>query len=52
MSYEFGGKDGVDSPLLYFVPEADAAVSTGSRDRWMELPAPDRWSAPMINFRF
>jgi hypothetical protein len=38
VTYEYGGKDGVDSPLLYYVPEADAVVSTGSRDRWIELP--------------
>jgi glycine reductase len=42
VSYEFGGKDGIDSPLLYYVPQAAAAVSTGSRDRWLELPAPER----------
>jgi sarcosine reductase len=50
VSYEFGGKDGVDSPLLYFVPEADAAVSTGSRDRWLELPVPDRVVGPYDQF--
>jgi glycine reductase len=38
VTYEYGGKDGIDSPLLYYVPEADAAVSCGSRDRWIELP--------------
>ena len=38
VTYEYGGKDGVDSPLLFYVPEADAVVSTGSRDRWLELP--------------
>jgi glycine reductase len=38
VSYEYGGKDGVDSPFLYYVSEADAVVSTGSRDRWIELP--------------
>ena len=38
VTYEYGGKDGVDSPLLYYVPEADAVVSTGSRDRWINLP--------------
>lgn len=50
VSYEFGGKDGVDSPLLYYVPEADAAVSTGSRDRWLELPAPDHVVGPYDQF--
>ena len=38
VTYEYGGKDGVDSPLLFYVSEADAVVSTGSRDRWLELP--------------
>src|SRR5262245_34846854 len=42
VTYEYGGKDGIDSPLLYYVPEANAAVSCGSRDRWIELPAADR----------
>jgi glycine reductase len=38
VTYEYGGKDGIDSPLLYYAAEADAAVSSGSRDRWLELP--------------
>src|SRR3989304_3363365 len=42
VTYEYGGKDGVDSPLLFYVPEADAVVSTGSRDRWLELPEAER----------
>jgi glycine reductase len=50
VSYEFGGKDGVDSPLLYYVPEAAAAVSTGSRDRWLELPAPEKVVGPYDQF--
>jgi glycine reductase complex component B subunit alpha and beta len=50
VSYEFGGKDGIDSPLLYYVPEAGAAVSTGSRDRWLELPAPERVVGPYDHF--
>lgn len=50
VSYEFGGKDGVDSPLLYYVAEAAAAVSTGSRDRWLELPAPERVVGPYDQF--
>ncbi len=50
VSYEFGGKDGIDSPLLYYVPEAAAAVSTGSRDRWLELPAPERVIGPYDQF--
>jgi glycine reductase complex component B subunit alpha and beta len=50
VSYEFGGKEGVDSPLLYYVPEAAAAVSTGSRDRWLDLPAPERVVGPYDHF--
>src|SRR4029078_802478 len=42
VSYEYGGKDGVDSPLLYYVPEANAVVSTGSRDRWIVLPEAEK----------
>jgi len=46
VSYEYGGKDGVDSPLLYYVPQADAVVSTGSRDRWIELPEAEKIIGP------
>ena len=46
VTYEYGGKDGVDSPLLYYVPEANAVVSTGSRDRWIELPPAERVVGP------
>ena len=51
VTYEYGGKDGVDSPLLFYVPEADAVVSTGSRDRWLELPPPDRSVGPSDSFQ-
>ena len=34
VTYELGGKNGIDPPLLHYVPEADAIVSTGSRDPW------------------
>ena len=46
VTYEYGGKDGVDTPLLYYVPEACAIVSTGTRDRWLELPRPERVVGP------
>ncbi len=46
VTYEYGGKDGVDSPLLFYVPEADAVISTGSRDRWIELPAAEKLIGP------
>jgi glycine reductase len=50
LSYEFGGKDGVDSPLLYYVPEADAVISSGSRDRWLSLDEPERVVGPYERF--
>jgi glycine reductase complex component B subunit alpha and beta len=50
LTYEFGGKDGIDSPLLYYLPEANAVVSSGSRDRWLELPEPDRVVGPYQRF--
>jgi len=46
VTYEYGGKDGIDSPLLYYVPQANAAVSTGSRDRWIELPEAEKIIGP------
>ena len=51
VTYEYGGKDGVDSPLLYYVPEANAVVSTGSRDRWIELPEAERIIGPYEEIR-
>jgi glycine reductase len=51
VTYEYGGKDGVDSPLLYYVPEANAVVSTGSRDRWIELPAAEKIVGPYQEIR-
>lgn len=45
-TYELGGKDGVDSPILFFTPEANAVASTGSRDRWIELPEAERIVGP------
>lgn len=46
VTYEYGGKDGGDFPLLFYLPEANAVVSTGSRDRWIELPAAERVVGP------
>jgi glycine reductase len=51
VTYEYGGKDGVDSPLLYYVPEANSVVSTGSRDRWIELPAAEKIVGPYEEIR-
>ena len=42
VTYEYGGKDGADAPLLYYEKEADAVISTGNRDVVVELPAADR----------
>ena len=46
VTYEYGGKEGVDSPLLFYVEEANAVVSTGTRDRWLELPEAERIVGP------
>ena len=42
VTYEYGGKDGTEAPLLYYEKEADAVISTGNRDTVVELPAADR----------
>jgi glycine reductase len=46
VTYENGGKEGKDSPVLFYVSEADAIVSTGSLDRPLDLPAVDRVIGP------
>ncbi|HYA28265.1 MAG TPA: glycine/sarcosine/betaine reductase component B subunit, partial [Acidobacteriota bacterium] len=46
VTYENGGKQGTDSAVLFYVPEADAIVSTGSLDRPIELPAMNRTIGP------
>ena len=46
VTYEHSGKEGVDAPLLFYLPEANAVVSTGSRDRWIQLPAAERVLGP------
>jgi len=51
VTFEDGGSDGADSPLLYYVPEANAVVSTGGRDRWLELPEPERVIGPYEQIR-
>ena len=38
LTFEHGGKDGRDTPLQFYVPEAVAMVSTGSLDPPVELP--------------
>jgi hypothetical protein len=46
VTYENGGKDGRDSPVLFYLPEADAVVSTGALDRPLDLPAMDQVIGP------
>jgi glycine reductase len=46
VTYENGGKQGTDSAVLFYVPEADAIVSTGSLDRPVELPAMEHAIGP------
>jgi glycine reductase len=46
VTYENGGKEGKDSPVLFNVPEAQAVVSTGSLDRALSLPAMDKVIGP------
>lgn len=46
VTYENGGKEGKDSPVLFYVSEADAVVSTGSVDRTLALPAVDKVIGP------
>jgi sarcosine reductase len=46
VTYEHGGKEGRDSPLLFYLPEADGVVTTGSLDRVVELPAMDKVIGP------
>jgi betaine reductase complex component B subunit alpha len=41
VTYENGGKEGKDSPVLFYLSEADAVVSTGALDRPLQLPAMD-----------
>ena len=42
VTYENGGKEGKDSPVLFYVSEADAVVSTGTLDRPLQLPPMER----------
>ncbi len=46
VTYEHGGKEGKDSPVLFYIGEADAIVSTGSLDKRVELPAMDKVIGP------
>lgn len=39
---EWGGKKGEELPLVFYVPEATAMISTGSFERDIDLPAPTK----------
>src|SRR5215469_6898575 len=39
VTYENGGKEGKESPILFYVGEANGVISTGALDRPLELPA-------------
>jgi glycine reductase len=42
MTPEWGGKDGFELPLVFYVPEATAILSTGSFEHEIKLPAPTK----------
>lgn len=46
VTYENGGREGKDSPVLFYLAEADAVVSTGALDRPLKLPAVDKVVGP------
>lgn len=51
VTYENGGKEGKDSPVLFYLSEADAIVSTGALDRPVELPPMDRVIGPYAEIK-
>jgi len=46
---EYGGQNGEELPFPFTVPQADALISTGSQERYLELPAPKRVIGPLIS---
>ncbi len=42
ITYEIGGMEGNDVPLIDSVPEANAIVSTGNREELLDLPAVEK----------
>lgn len=46
VTYENGGKEGKESPILFYVDEATGVISTGALDRPLELPAVDKVIGP------
>jgi len=39
---EWGGREGTELPLIFYVPEATAMVTTGSLDQMVTFPAPSK----------
>ena len=46
VTYEHGGKEGKDSPVLFYLAEADAVVSTGSLDKSRGVAVMDKAIGP------
>ena len=42
MTPEWGGREGTELPLVFYVPEASAMVTTGSLDQMLTFPAPSK----------
>ncbi len=42
LTFEYGGEDGRDQPLVFPLQEANAVVSTGAQDWKVDLPAVSR----------
>ncbi len=40
MTPEWGGREGTELPLVFYVPEANAMVTTGSLERLIKVPTP------------
>lgn len=50
VTYEGGGKQGTDSPILFYVAEADAVVSTGTQDVPLTVPRMEKVVGPYLEF--
>ena len=51
VTYENGGKQGIESPVLFYTPEAGAIISTGSLDRPVTLPAVEKIIGPYADIK-
>ena len=51
VTYEGGGKEGRDNPVLFYVTEAEAVVSTVTQDCAMTLPQMERIVGPYNEFK-